>query len=153
VSITYPDSTTATITTNSSGIYTFTSLAPGTYKIVFATPTGFLPSLSNQGGNDAKDSDPISGIVSVTITAGTINTTVDAGFYSTTANGCPGNLLSNTNGYYGGFEAGTGNIISDTIGSDLSYGLPRNGSYEIVHSVNELGGGGYLNITSHSGSY
>lgn len=64
-----------------------------------------------------------------------------------------------TNGstYFGGFEGGTASIsntgATGTASSDLSYGLPRNGSYEIVHSVNELGGGGYLNVQPHSGNY
>lgn len=64
-----------------------------------------------------------------------------------------------TNGstYYGGFEEGAASIsntgVTGTASSTLSYGLPRNGSYEIVHSVNELGGGGYLNVQPHSGNY
>src|SRR5438105_3575273 len=68
-------------------------------------------------------------------------------------NGCDGNLATSNSGYYGGFEAGSGNISPTTGGSDLHYGLPRNGSYEIVKSVDELGGGGYLNIHPHSGNY
>lgn len=38
-------------------------------------------------------------------------------------------------------------------GSDLNKGLPANGSFQLVKSVSELGGGGYLNITSPSNHY
>jgi len=75
-------------------------------------------------------------------------------FYSTTVNipdatvSCTANCTFDNGTYYGGFEGG-----SKSVGSTLSYGLPRNGSYEVVKSVNDLGGGGYLNIKPHSGSY
>lgn len=67
--------------------------------------------------------------------------------------GCQGNLLTNSSGYYGGFESGGNSISPTTAGSDLYPYLPRNGSYQIVQNVNQLGGGGYLNITPQSGNY
>src|SRR4051812_12331129 len=69
------------------------------------------------------------------------------------AQSCTGNLLTNANGYYGGFEAGSSNISATGGGTDLSYGLPRNGSYEIVSSPSQAGGGGYLSLAPHSGSW
>ncbi len=87
VKITYPDGvTTATTVTDANGIYHFTALAPGVHKITFTTPAGFTPSAANQGSDDTKDSDPISGTASVTVNAGTINNTIDAGFFPTGSN-------------------------------------------------------------------
>jgi hypothetical protein len=54
--------------------------------------------------------------------------------------------------YYGGFESAI-NFSATTGGSDLYNGLPRNGSYQVVKSVSDLSGGGYLNITPHSGNW
>jgi SdrD B-like domain len=82
VTLTYPDGTTATTTTNASGIYSFTNLAPGTnYTVTFGTPGGRIATTPNKP-NDALDSDPVNGVVTgVVITAGTVNNTVDAGFF------------------------------------------------------------------------
>ena len=46
--------------------------------IAVATPAGYAPTLTNQGGNDALDSDP-SGVTATT-TEGTVNTIYDFGF-------------------------------------------------------------------------
>jgi hypothetical protein len=53
----------------------------------------------------------------------------------------------------GRVEANGANISPTTAGSDLYNGLPREGSYQVVKSVDELGGGGYLNIHPNSGDY
>ena len=49
-----------------------------TFTIAVATPAGYVPTLSNQGGNDALDSD-LSGVTATT-TEGTVNTSYDFGF-------------------------------------------------------------------------
>jgi hypothetical protein len=67
--------------------------------------------------------------------------------------GCVGNITSNSSGYYGGFESGGSSISTNAAGSDLYNGLPRNGSYQIVKSVDDLGGGGYLKIKPRTGNY
>jgi hypothetical protein len=70
-----------TTTTNNNGLYTFINLKPGSYTVNFAKPNGFNSSPSNQGTNDNLDSDAdINGNVSVTVSSGTNNTTIDAGF-------------------------------------------------------------------------
>ncbi|WP_245826351.1 SdrD B-like domain-containing protein [Spirosoma rigui] len=80
----------ASTTTNASGIYSFTGLTVGVpYSVSFVTPTGYVSTLANVGGNDAIDSDidPLTGKTTqmYTLTAGENNTTVDAGFYIPTA--------------------------------------------------------------------
>ncbi|GAB3775145.1 hypothetical protein GCM10028818_18840 [Spirosoma horti] len=75
----------ASTTTNSSGIYSFTGLTPGApYSMSFVTPTGYVSTSAQVGGNDTKDSDanPITGQTrSVTLAAGENNPNLDAGFY------------------------------------------------------------------------
>ncbi len=69
-----------TTTTNANGAYLFTNLPAGNYTVSFTTPPGTTASPANQGGDDAKDSDPVAGSVTVTLAAGESNLTVDAGF-------------------------------------------------------------------------
>ena len=74
---------TLTTTTDASGMYIFDGLAPGTYKVTFGTPTGFTPTVSNAGTNDALDSDadPITGMTQVvTLGQGEYYPDLDAGF-------------------------------------------------------------------------
>ncbi|MFK7972740.1 MAG: SdrD B-like domain-containing protein, partial [Bacteroidia bacterium] len=74
----------STTTTNANGIYNFTNLAPGTYRVEFVAPNGFIASPANQGGNDATDSDAntTNGRTGIrTIVTGQNDPTNDAGFY------------------------------------------------------------------------
>lgn len=80
VKLTYPNSTTVIKVTDANGAYLFTNLPAGTYSVTFTTPSGYVSSPSNQGVNDATDSDPVGGIVSVTLAQGQNNTNTDAGF-------------------------------------------------------------------------
>jgi SdrD B-like domain/Secretion system C-terminal sorting domain len=81
VTLTFANGTTLTATTNATGGYLFSNLAPGTYTVTFTTPSGATPAPSNLGGDDTKDSDPVNGVVSgIVLTAGQNNQTVDAGF-------------------------------------------------------------------------
>lgn len=84
VKLTLPNGTTQTKTTNASGFYSFTGLAGGNYTVTFTTPVAFTPTLSNQGTNDAIDSDPVAGIVTVTLASGQNINTIDAGFKAVT---------------------------------------------------------------------
>jgi hypothetical protein len=75
----------ATTTSNASGFYQFTGIAPGTYTVQFVAVAGFGVSPANVGTNDAIDSDVDgSGSVTVTLAAGESNQTIDAGFCPTT---------------------------------------------------------------------
>jgi hypothetical protein len=148
VTLSLPGGGTQTATTNNSGFYQFTGLAAGTYTVTFATPNGYIATGANQGADDTKDSDPTNGVTTVTLTTGQINNSIDAGFYLITPppppGGCPNSLVSES------FENGS---FSGGGGSDLHNGLPRNGSYQIVQNVGQLGGGGYLNVRPRTGNY
>lgn len=72
----------ATTTTNANGLYLFTSLAAGGYRVEFVQPAGFVFSPADQGANDAVDSDAntTTGMTGCyTLAEGETNLTVDAG--------------------------------------------------------------------------
>src|ERR1041384_2043128 len=70
-----------TTTTNAAGLYGFTNLVPGCYKVQFATPAGYTPTAAN-AGSDITDSDAVGGLTgSYVLNSGDNNTTVDAGFF------------------------------------------------------------------------
>jgi uncharacterized repeat protein (TIGR01451 family) len=74
----------ATTTTNANGFYSFTDLAPGTYRVDFVPPAGYTVSPPNQGANDALDSDAnltTGETANVTLVAGETNNTLDAGLF------------------------------------------------------------------------
>jgi hypothetical protein len=81
VTITNSGGTSVTSTTDANGFYTLPNLAPGTYTVVFTTPAGYVASPALQGSDPTKDSDPVSGSVTVTLTAGQNKNSIDAGFY------------------------------------------------------------------------
>jgi hypothetical protein len=87
VTLTKPDGTTAVTFTDANGAYNFFTLAhvytQGTYTVTFTPPLYYnTVTVSNAGGNDLLDSDPINGIVSgITLLAGEVNNSIDAGFY------------------------------------------------------------------------
>jgi hypothetical protein len=67
--------------TSAAGLYLFSNLVPGCYKVQFGTPAGMLASPANVG-NDAADSDSVGGVTgNYTLAPGETNLTVDAGFY------------------------------------------------------------------------
>ncbi len=70
----------ATTTTGATGLYEFTGLAAGDYRIEFMAPERFQASPRQAGADPAVDSD---GLVSdvVTLAAGETNATIDAGLF------------------------------------------------------------------------
>ncbi len=79
----YGNSFSSTINTDNTGMYMFV-VQPGSYKLTFGNPTGYLLSPQNQGNNDAVDSDvnPLTNMtVFYTIASGEVNPTIDAGFH------------------------------------------------------------------------
>jgi hypothetical protein len=72
----------ATTTTNASGLYSFTGLAAGVYKVEFVSPTGYGFSTQGVGGNAAVNSsaNQSTGITAqITLTAGEADHNVEAG--------------------------------------------------------------------------
>ena len=75
-----------TTTTNASGIYSFTNLAPGSYTVQFTAPSGYTFTTANVGSNDAIDSDAnisTGKTGTITLVSGQTDNTNDAGFYRT----------------------------------------------------------------------
>ena len=67
---------------------------------------------------------------------------------------CSSSTLTNSNGYYGGFEAGgtngSNNFVAGAASTDYSYG---NGQTEYQILMNTTGQSGYLPALPHSGDY
>ena len=81
VTLQTPTGTLQTVT-DGNGNYTFTGLISATYIVTFSPAPGNYGSPADIG-NDATDSDPspVTGVVSVPIFPGVVNTTTDAGFW------------------------------------------------------------------------
>ncbi|MDO9226346.1 MAG: SdrD B-like domain-containing protein [Pseudomonadota bacterium] len=70
------------------GWYNFAGVPPGTYHVVFETPSGYVATTANVGGDDSTDSDAVGGVTGCyTLNSGDSNTTVDAGFLRTASLG------------------------------------------------------------------
>ena len=72
----------ASTATDANGLYLFSNLAPGGYRVEFVTPSGYVFSPADQGANDALDSDAntTTGLTGcTTLSAGETNRSVDAG--------------------------------------------------------------------------
>jgi protocatechuate 3,4-dioxygenase beta subunit len=98
-------------TSTVTGAYAFTNLAAGTYTLSFTPPANYLSTTSNVG-NDATDSDPLTGTnrtAAITLTSGQVDNSVDAGFYA--AGSIAGSVRIDLNGN-GVAEAGDTNGIS-----------------------------------------
>jgi protocatechuate 3,4-dioxygenase beta subunit len=81
----FGNSVSLTTTTDINGLYGFTNLTPGIYKLTFETPSGFTPTILNAGTNDALDSDadPLMGGMTnfEVLSSGETNLDYDAGYY------------------------------------------------------------------------
>jgi protocatechuate 3,4-dioxygenase beta subunit len=103
----------ASTTTDASGAYSFTNLAPGNYIVEFVAPAGYRFTGEDQGGNDATDSDAdrVTGRTGVlSLTSGQTDNTQDAGLYqpATIGNFVWNDL--NANGVQDAGEAGLANV-------------------------------------------
>ncbi|MEO0040881.1 MAG: hypothetical protein RL329_329, partial [Bacteroidota bacterium] len=112
---------TRTVTTNADGSYEITALLPGTYTIKFITPTGYVFTYPNQGGDDTKDSDAdrTTGQVTITLGSGEINRTIDAGLINT-ANTKIGDYVwidADANGVQDGSEVGKAGVTVTLTGT------------------------------------
>src|SRR5438309_530896 len=73
-----------TTTTNASGMYSFTGLAPRSHTVMFTAPPGYSFTTANVGSNDAIDSDANTSTGktgTITLVSGQTDNTNDAGLY------------------------------------------------------------------------
>ncbi len=92
VTLTRPDGTTITTTTNAVGYYEFTNLIPGDYSIQVTPPAGYriTPVQNAVAGTPATDSDvsPVTGkSATITLVSGQNDPTWDAGLFQPAALG------------------------------------------------------------------
>jgi hypothetical protein len=75
------DNVLETTSTDFNGLYSFTELTPGDYKVMFTTPTDFTASPANEGVNDEVDSDAVGGMTDIiSLETGETDNSNDAGF-------------------------------------------------------------------------
>jgi len=104
----------ATTTTNGSGNYSFSNLAPGTYTVTFQRPSGYVFSPQGAGGNPANDSNAntVSGQTgSIVLVSGQNDPTIDAGLYQPASLGDRVWNDLNGNGVQDGGEPGLPNVV------------------------------------------
>ena len=156
--------TTVTATNGATqGYYQFTNLEPGTYAVMFMTPTGYNPTESNAPGSvDTNDSDPnAQGTTpTVTVTSGGTNQTLDAGFYRPAT---IGNFVwkdTNGNGIQDAGEPGINGVtvlLKDANGATLATTVTAtNGATQGYYQFTNLEPGSYIVMfmtpTGYSGS-
>ncbi|MFM8371526.1 MAG: SdrD B-like domain-containing protein, partial [Bacteroidota bacterium] len=104
--------------TASDGSYLFNSLIPGTYKLTFTRPAGYLPTQAGSpvGNSDTNsDADPVTGMTPNTVlVTGESNLTRDAGYYSTDYGDLPSSY---------GTTNGSSNGPSHVLNPNLLLGL------------------------------
>jgi len=122
-------------TTDANGLYSF-SVDPGTYSVAIQTPTGYVITGQDLGGDDAKDSDiNTSGQTGTyTLAAGQTDLTADAGLYKLAQLGDRVWLDTNKNGVQDSGEAGVQGVQVTLLDSNgVAVGSPlvtdANGNY------------------------
>ncbi len=127
------DDITATTTTNANGLYEFNNLDAGKYVVTFQAGAGYVFTKTDQGGNDAKDSDANSAgkTAVITLDANEHDLTVDAGLFRKASVGDKVWEDANHNNVQDAGEAGIGgvtvkllNASGVVVGTDItdSYG-------------------------------
>ncbi len=130
----------ATTTTDGNGLYSFTNLQPGDYKVQFVQPNGFNGvSPVNVGSNDAIDSNGLITDV-VNLSPGENDTTVDSGFYKTASLGDFVFNDANNNGIQDVAEAGVAGVTVQLIN-------PVTGSVIATTTTNANGGYNFSGLT------
>lgn len=109
-----------TTVTDADGVYHFTNLVPGDYCVQFTKPDGYYLSASDQGGDDALDSDAdaLGKTVVTTLSAGENDLTWDAGMYRKASLGDYVWRDGNFNGIQDGGEAGVGGVTVKLYSGD-----------------------------------
>ncbi len=149
------DNLLATTSTNASGIYQFTHLAPGSYYVKFIPPAGYRITAQDQGADDAVDSDadPATGSTPVTtLSEGENDMTWDAGLYQPAA---LGNYVwedTNGNGIQDSGEPGIDDVTVKLhyAGPDGDFGTTGDNQ---VYTATTAGGGLYQFTNLAPGNY
>ncbi|MEZ4910063.1 MAG: SdrD B-like domain-containing protein [Saprospiraceae bacterium] len=123
--------------TDQNGKYLFSNLRPGTYKLTFSTPNGYLYTKSIGIIDDGTNSDVINGMASpVILFSGESETSVDGGLYRPASIGDFVWEDSNANGIQDTGETGISNVTLTLTGNDgagnavtLSTTTDTNGAY------------------------
>ena len=115
----------STTTTNVNGLYSFSNLTPGDYKLQVVAPSGYIVTKKDQGSNDAIDSDIDSTGTTVvtTLKAGQNDLSWDAGLYRKASVGDKVWSDANHNNLQDVGEIGIANIVVkllDTSGAVLA---------------------------------
>ncbi len=111
----------STTSTTASGLYVFSNLTPGTYKLNFAIPSGYQVSLQNAGADDNIDSDihTFTGAIDgITLLSGSSNLTYDAGYYKFSSIEDRVWEDSNGNGIQNSGEPGIAGVVVTLSGTD-----------------------------------
>ncbi|OEZ59057.1 SdrD B-like domain-containing protein [Duganella sp. HH105] len=152
--------------THDGGQYSFT-VDPGTYSIAVTAPAGYGITAQNQGGNAATDSDINAAGKSgnVTLTAGQVNNTVDAGLFKFAELGDTVWNDANRNGVQDANETGragvkvtlldaTGAAVATAttdVGGHYLFNNLKPGTYSVQFDKATLGTG-YVFTSAHTGS-
>ncbi|WP_235526674.1 SdrD B-like domain-containing protein [Nostoc piscinale] len=137
----------ATTTTDGNGLYSFTNLQPGDYRVQFVQPNGFNGiSPQNVGGNDAIDSDGLTSDT-VNLSPGENDTTVDAGFYKTAALGDFVFNDANNNGIQDTGEVGVGGVTVTLTGGGADGIINGIGDTTVTTTTNASGNYNFTGLT------
>ncbi|MFN6441497.1 MAG: SdrD B-like domain-containing protein [Nostoc sp. DedSLP01] len=129
-----------TTTTDGNGLYSFSNLQPGDYKVQFVQPNGFNGvSPVNIGSNDAIDSNGLITDV-INLSPGENDTTIDSGFYKTASLGDFVFNDANNNGIQDAGEAGVAGVTVQLIN-------PVDGSVISTTTTNANGGYSFSGLT------
>ena len=142
--------------TDANGNYLFDNLAPGSYKVGFEAPTGYMFTHANQGTDDTVDSDAdentgMSGLY--TLTAGQSDLTVDAGLVEYVTKDIWYNFDGNssTDGTDGNSRSYT--IDGVTVTGRAFSRKDSNGQWDKAYLGAYNGGHGVTDVSEGSGSY
>ncbi|MCP4343578.1 MAG: hypothetical protein GY799_33055, partial [Desulfobulbaceae bacterium] len=160
------DEVIAATTTESTGYYEFTGLPPDGYVVDFGLPTGYSFTEQNQGSDDTSDSNAdidTGRSETVTLSAGEINRTIDAGLLTSILSASLGNYVwydTDQNGIQDASETGINGVdvslYKDTDGDGIAEPGTDDGDAldTTATTVDASGNSGYYSFTGLApGSY